>query len=157
VYIAAEYADEVKAAIHAYKFDYKRSAAKDLAFFMNEALPYLDDQTVFTYVPATGAHIRERGFDNMRQLAKELSKLQKRPLCTMLARTTSVTQKGADKKTRKQQLVGAFRADASKVKDKNILLVDDVVTTGATLEECTKLLYAAGAKGVMAVVIARTP
>jgi competence protein ComFC len=157
VYIAAEYADEAKAAIGAYKFDYKRSAAKDLAFFMNGVLPYLDEDTVITYVPATGAHIRERGFDNMRQLAKELSKLQHLPLLSALARTTHVTQKGADKKTRKKQLVGAFRVDSGKVLGKNILLVDDVVTTGATLEECTKLLYAAGAKRVTAVVIARTP
>jgi competence protein ComFC len=153
--MAAEYANEVKAAIHAYKFEYKRSAAKDLAFFMNEVLPIVSKDCVISYVPATGTHIRERGFDNMRLLAKELSKLQKRPLENYLLRVTSVTQKGADKKTRKKQLVGAFRA--TDINSKEVLLVDDVVTTGATLEECTKLLYAAGAKSVVAVVIARTP
>jgi ComF family protein len=155
VYIAAEYSNEIKAAIHAYKFDYKRSAAKDLAFFMNEPLPYLDEDTIITYVPAVGAHIRERGFDNMRLLAKEVATIQKRPVKRLLSRVTSVTQKGANKHTRKKQLVGAFRAE--NVTGMRILLIDDVVTTGATLEACTKLLYAAGAKNVTAAVIARTP
>lgn len=155
VYIASDYADEIKKVISAYKFEYKRSVAKDLAFYMNEIIPLLDDEVVITYVPATGGHIRERGFDNMRLLAREVSKLQKRTLCSTLTRVTSVTQKGSDKNTRKKQLVGAFRA--TNVQGKSILLVDDVVTTGATIEACTKLLIEAGAKHVVAAVIARTP
>lgn len=157
VYIDTDYQGAIKKLIKAYKFDYKRSAAKDIAYFLQLNIPYLDSDYVLTYVPATGSHIRERGFNHMQAVTKALAKMQKSKVTETLVRVTSVTQKGADRPTRKKQLANAFRPLASNVVGKKLLLVDDVVTTGATIEATVKLLYKAGAQEVRVAVVARTP
>jgi ComF family protein len=157
IYIAGEYAGVIKELIKAYKFDYKRAAAKDASFYLYNTLPYIGNDVVVSYVPATGAHIRQRGFHHTRRIAKEVSRLLSLDCIDTLFRETTVTQKGADRNTRKQQLSGAFRALPATANGKNILLIDDVITTGATIEACAKVLYRAGANEVRVAVVARTP
>lgn len=157
VYIAAEYSDAAKLAIKAYKFDYKRSAAKDLAFLLAGVLPYFGDEWVVSYVPATGGHVRERGFHHTRLIARHVAKAQGCAMKETLLRVTTTSQKGADRQTRKAQLKGAFSPIPEAVKNKKILLIDDVITTGATIEACTKELLLAGATDVQVAAIARTP
>lgn len=60
-----------------------------------------------------------------------------------------------DGKAREKNLVGAYRA-AAEVRGQNVLLVDDIVTTGSTLKECARALYAAGARKVWAACAAST-
>ena len=156
VHIVGEYSDVLKALIHAYKFDYRRAACKDIAFLLDAVVPYFNDVTI-SYVPATGAHIRERGFNHIRNISKKFAAMRKLSHAETLARASAATQKGADKVTRKKQLKGAFRALPGKVVDKDILLIDDVITTGATIEECSRQLYKAGARSVNVAVVARTP
>lgn len=76
VYIVGEYTDVLKALIHAYKFDYRRAAAKDIAFILDTAVPYINDVTI-SYVPATGAHVRVRGFNHIRNISKNFANLRK--------------------------------------------------------------------------------
>ena len=157
IFITGEYDGVIKDLIKAYKFGYKRSAAKDIAFLMHSTMPYVGNDYIVTYVPTTGSHVRERGFNHTERIAKELARLYSLACIELLTRETNVSQKGADRATRKQQLRGAFRVLPDVVIGKNILLIDDVITTGATIEECSKVLYKAGANTVLVAVIARTP
>ena len=157
VYIHSDYEDVTKLAIKAYKFDGKRAGVKDIATAMQTILPYYQEPPLITYVPTLGSHIRERGFDHTQLLAKQLGKITRFPVAQTLIKLKSVSQKGANRVERKKQLKGAFMViNPEKVKDKNVLLLDDVITTGATIEECAAILYTAGALSVDVVAFART-
>jgi len=67
------------------------------------------------------------------------------------------TQAGLTRPQRRENVRGAFEAEAAAVKDRQILLIDDVMTTGATLDSCAAALRSAGAKRVLALSVARTP
>jgi len=154
--MASDYNDAIKDTITAYKFDYKRSASRDLAFYMHNALPYFDD-VVVSYVPTASAHIRMRGFNHSKLLAMEFAKLRQLPCIATLRRTGNISQKGSSRDVRKKQLQGCIAPLSAYSTGKKILLIDDVITTGATIEECTRVLYKAGATQVAVAVVARTP
>ena len=158
IYVALCYEGVAKKLMHVYKFDCKRAAAKDIAFVMDLWLPYIDSISTLTWVPTLPRHVRQRGFDHAKLLAKEFGKLRNiKPVAT-LDRITTTSQIGANRAQRKAQLKNAFDIrGAAKINSKNIVLIDDVVTTGATIEACTKALYAAGAASVSVVAFARTP
>ena len=68
----------------------------------------------------------------------------------------AASQVGKTRDERKKQIVGAFVIhDAQAVRDKTVLLIDDVLTTGATACECARVLYAAGAMRVLAITACR--
>lgn len=158
VYIHSEYKDFTKELLQAYKFKYKRAAAKDIARLMDATLPYFVDPPLITFVPTIGKNVRERGFDHAKLIAGELAKMRGWHYAPLLRKTKHVRQIGAKRDVRKKQLKDALAAqNVTLIKDAQILLVDDVVTTGATLEVCAATLVDAGASGVSAVVLARTP
>ena len=140
------------------KFEQKRSAAKDIAQMINEALPYFADEPLLTYVPTAPSRRRERGFDQAQLIAKELAKLRGWHLVTLLKRQAKVRQLGSKRNVRRVQLKNAFMPINKKlIKTKHVLLIDDVVTTGATIETCAKILLKAGAFEVNCAVFAYTP
>lgn len=106
--------------------------------------------SVLTWVPARRADIRRRGYDHAAVLAQGLGRtlgLEARPL---LRRTGSAQdQAGLTAAQRRGNLERVFTAE--KTMD-SVVLVDDVITTGATLGACAKALLTAGAQGVEAVV-----
>jgi ComF family protein len=155
LYIFAEYNDTKKRAIRALKFGAKRQMAAPIARQIADMLPVLSQDTVITNVPTASTRVRQRGFDHTKHIAKEVAKLTKLPYHSLLVRTNSNRQVGASREQRTKQVVGAYRAiSLEKIVGKNILLVDDVVTTGATLSESVKVLKAAGAKRVDCAVFA---
>jgi ComF family protein len=156
VWVYAEYKDLLKRLIYGYKFEYKRDTAPVFGQIIDEALPYFAEPPYVTFVPTADSHRRERGFDHAELIAKELAQLRGWRYGRTLVRTRTARQLGASRADRKMQIKGAFRPTGS-VTDKHILLIDDVLTTGATIEECTRILKAAGARAVDAVVAARTP
>ena len=157
VYVALSYDGLAKKLMHAYKFDCKRAAAKDIAFVMDLWLPYLDPNSIFTWVPTLPKHVRQRGFDHTKLLAKEFGKLRYfQPIAT-IDRIGSTSQVGASKTQRKAQLKNAFVSrDKISIRQKDVVLIDDVVTTGATIEACSKALYDADAASVSVVAFCRT-
>lgn len=129
-----------------------------MARYMDALLPYYAEPPVLVFVPTVPSHIRERGFDHAALLTKELARLRGWHYVPLLARQSNGQQHGATKVARQVQVKGAFRVRSDEpIKGKHVLLVDDVTTTGATLTECAKVLKAAGANRVDAVVFARTP
>jgi ComF family protein len=158
VYMAYEYKDLAKELIMAYKFEQAREAAYIIAAHLDELLPYYADPPLISYAPTTSMHIRDRGFDHAKLIAKELARLRGYNYATLLVRTSKIQQIGATRQERMTQLKNALRLTNTKIaNNRHVLLVDDVVTTGATLEACTGLLLKSGVSQVDAVVFARTP
>ena len=122
---------------------------------MHEALPYFAADILIVPVPTATSRVRSRGYDHAKLLAKELAGAAQLKHESLLLRLCQTRQAGAKRQTRIQQLEGAFGLKKQDIKGKHVLLVDDVVTTGATLEEAAKVLKQAGAKTIDAVVFAQ--
>lgn len=158
VWTYAAYADEVRQIITRYKFEQHRDLAPILACFIDGMLPYFAEPPLVSYVPTASSHRRERGFDHAQLLAKELCKLRGWRYEPLLRRISQKRQLGANRQERKRQLADAFMLhDSNNIQGQHVLLIDDVVTTGATLQACSRLLRKEGAKQVDAATFARTP
>lgn len=118
----------------------------------------VDHFDVLTWVPVSRARRRQRGFDQCELLAKSVaSELGVTPVRLLRKIRNTPPQSGiSSPDARKANVLGAFKMlpDAD-VRGKVILLLDDVYTTGATTEECARVLLSAGAKEVHCAAIAR--
>jgi ComF family protein len=109
-------------------------------------------------VPLHPKKKRQRGFNQAQVIAKCLAELMGIELVEkQLAKTRNVPpQTSLELEDRKKNVLGVFRVEnGDKVKEKVVLLVDDVYTTGATIRECSRALRGAGVKEVRAVTLAR--
>lgn len=152
---ATIYRGEARTLIWRLKSTGARSAAVTMARSMADLV--LDSQGyILVPLPTATGRIRRRGFDHSRLLTRELSRLTGLARADCLVRRGQTHQVGADKALRISQLAGAYRINNAKlVRGADIMLVDDVMTTGASLETAARLLKAAGAARVEAVVFAR--
>lgn len=155
-WVAGERDEVLGQLIDAFKFERCRSAYKDLAQVLLETLPILPKDTIITWVPTVRAHVRERGYDHARLIAAELAKRRSLPCQTLLRRQTNDRQRGAGRKDRFKQAERAFAVRSGDM-PKSVLLVDDVVTTGATLHFAAKSLKEAGAEEIFVAAIAKQP
>jgi ComF family protein len=124
----------------------------------NNRIQGILQDSILTPVPISKDKRRIRNFNQAEEIAKELSCKLKIPLrCDILLKTKSTPQQvGLPSCERKENIKNAFGIlNAKKMTSKKILLVDDVFTTGATMEECAKTLKRACACEVYAVVAAR--
>lgn len=109
-------------------------------------------------VPLTARRLRARGYNQALLLARRAAKTWGLPVVPdALQRADGTPQVGLDAKTRLANVRGAFSVHAKRrhhVRDRRILLIDDVMTTGATLDACARTLRRAGAADVQALVLA---
>jgi competence protein ComFC len=113
--------------------------------------------TAISAIPLHSLKLRARGYNQAELLAKELGKKLHLPYQELLIRTKQTpSQVGLKKEDRKTNIIGAFLSRSNQ-KDTgcNILLVDDVLTTGATVSEAAKVLKKSGVKSVYGVTLAR--
>jgi ComF family protein len=151
-----EYEGYAKDAIWELKFGGSQAAAKDMAQAMAALGPNITPQTIITHVPTSTGHIRARGYDQARLLARAIAKQTPGMYVSCLARSGQHRQVGASRKQRFEQLTDALRPAAGiDFTGTNILLVDDVLTSGATLEAAARVLKQAGVARVDAIVFAR--
>jgi ComF family protein len=131
-----------------------KAATQTMAKLM---LPLIDPKTTLIVpAPTASSRVRERGYDQSRLLARHLSRLSGVPWADCLVRSGQAHQVGSDKDHRLQQLQTAFRVQNSSLfYGGTILLVDDVITTGATIEAAARILHRAGASKVEALAFAR--
>lgn len=138
------------------KFSGARAVARPMASCLAESLGTRGRDYLIVPVPTATARARARGFDQAKLLARELSWQTGLPYADCLARSGRSRQLGTSRQQRFSQLDGVFRVTASaRVKDADILLVDDVLTTGATLEAAAETLKGQGAGRISAAVFAR--
>jgi ComF family protein len=111
-------------------------------------------------VPVHAERARRRGYDQAVLLTVEISRRLSMPWLPALERTRNTSpQFDLGRRARRANVAGAFAVrgprEAAAVRDRWVVLVDDVVTTGSTLTSCAEALYAAGAATVSAVTVAR--
>ncbi len=151
------YAGLTKLLIKEFKFNGKRGAARDIAREMRRRV-VLPEGALLVPIPTSTGRIRERGYDHIKVLTAELARTTECVHLPLLARISQKRQLGAGRSARFAQIEGAFRVvgNPKHISGAHIILIDDVVTTGATLEEAARTLLAAGARRVDALVFAQT-
>jgi ComF family protein len=136
---------------------------KELAFLIISHFLLLDKKPDFSNfvlvpVPLSKKKLRWRGFNQAEEIAKELANFLKIPLISDCLIKTKETKDQVElsEKERKENVKGAFYIkNKEKIAGKNVLLVDDVFTTGATMEEAAKVLNEAGSEKIVGVVVAK--
>jgi len=148
------YEGPLEEAVKALKFSKIKRLSRPLGRLV-ASLP-LPEADAIAAVPLSKKGLLQRGFNQSLLLGKELSKNSGLPLFpnALIKIKETMPQALLSRKERLTNLKGAFRAEGE-ASGKTFLLVDDVMTTGATLAECSKALLKAGAKEVYAVALAR--
>jgi len=155
VHCAAEYQGVMRDAIHQMKFRKKRKLAEPLGVLMVKYISRspalaMEEVDCLVPVPLHRRRLRERGFNQAELLGKVVSRYYEKPVVNALVRVKDTrAQFALPRAERLTNIKGAFRvADYRAVEKKNVLLVDDIYTTGATLSECGRMLKAAGASRI---------
>ena len=148
----------LREAIHRFKYNYIRELTvplgEMLVAFWERASLVAD---LIVPVPLHARRVRERGYNQAALLAQCLGDATGMPvICDGLRRNRhTVSQSGLSAEERRRNVEGAFSCVGSRVERMRVLLVDDVCTTGATLEACSVALRAGGARTVWALTVAR--
>jgi len=149
----------MRQAIHQLKYRNLRTLAAPLARLLNDYLitsPVPGE--VLVPVPLHRKRLRERGYNQSSLLARELSKLTSLPVvdnCLIRQRHAPPQTRTSTVDERQSNVVDAFACGDQRLRDKQVLLIDDVSTSGATLDACAAALKAAGATSVWGLVLAR--
>ncbi len=155
-----EYREPFQRVLHAFKYGGIRSLAYPLALELRDVLSRCSDPPdILVPVPLHPARLRERGYNQSRLLATELGHACGVPVLSYghfrRIRYTS-SQARLDRQHRLQNLSHAFRVIHSRdLWNRRVALVDDVLTTGSTLDECAKTLFRAGVRSVCTCTVAR--
>jgi ComF family protein len=165
----ATYDGRLRGAIHALKYNRIHSAAQRLGLFLAEAIaqivPAGTTELLVIPVPLHRSKYKDRGFNQARVLAKcAIDVLRKShpglhltlaPATLMRLRPTE-SQAGLTPRQRRRNVRGAFKvSDPSLVRGKSILIIDDILTTGATARAASQSLVRAGAATVFVATLAR--
>ncbi len=139
-------------AVHALKYRGHGAAARPMGALMAaHARAAGLDADVVTAVPLVGRRRRVRGYNQSESLAREIARELRLPFdgrAVRRVRASPPQARAATPDERRRNVEGAFRADASRVAGRRALLIDDVATTGATLDACARALKDAGAREV---------
>ncbi len=140
------YEGAARSAVHRLKFSGWRTVAEALARAMASVAEYRADAVC--WVPLSRSRLSERGYDQARALAVEVGRRLGFPVRSLLARVSETEPQarrtGAD---RRLAMRGVFRV-VGRLPPSSVLLVDDVLTTGATAAACARALIDAGAREV---------
>jgi len=163
-----EYEGTIKKAIHLLKFKGLQSIASDLIFLAGEKIyenPYqyglfakflFRPETIITFVPMRKKREKQRGYNQAKIIAERLAKLSKKETRPLLEKSQPTKpQTELNGKERIENIKNSFYFSGNYIPEK-VVLIDDVVTTGSTLNECTKTLKKAGVREVWGFSLAKT-
>lgn len=151
----------VRRAIINYKFHHATAYAKSLAEMMESCIRvHLEGRfDCVVWVPISAKRMRKRGYDQAHLLAEHIADSFDIPLVAALRKirdNPSQTSKRSEA-ARRANVIGVYEVqNHEEIIRKRILLVDDVLTTGATISECARMLKTAGAESVYVVTVAKT-
>ena len=158
VHIAANYQDMVlKKALWMLKYQGVKQLAKPLAELIRERIwkKLETENWLVVPVPLSKKKLRRRGYNQAEMIARELSYNVRADIMFKKFHTKSQVEV-KDKEERLANIVGSFEVRSPRaIRGEKIILIDDVLTTGATMREAKKVLKQAGAKKVAGVVVAR--
>ena len=139
-----------------YKKDFQ--AGEILASFLEEKIKKYKDEYYLTYIPIDKKRLKERGFNQCEYIAKELSiNIGIKTINTLKKIRETKVQKTLKREERIENFKDAFEIiDEKKVKGKKFILLDDVITTGATLKEGVKVLKKHGAIEIKILTLAKS-
>jgi len=149
----------VRQVIHHLKYKNLRTAAEpaaELLWFYLADNPISGE--VLTPVPLHRKRLRERGYNQSELLARELGKISDLPVvtdCLIRRQYASPQARAASAGERHKNVAGAFSCRNCSLKNKKVILMDDVATSGATLDACAAALKDAGAASVWGLTLAR--
>lgn len=154
--VAAVYEGLPKELVQLLKFSRAAAAAEVAAAAIAQVLPAeIAGGAVISHIPTAPARVRERGYDQAALIAKSLARQIGQPYSPLLLRMGAHRQLGQNREARLKQMEGAFRPiKVGRYRDKRVLLVDDVFTTGATCESAARTLRQAGFSRVSVAVFA---
>ncbi|MBE6969505.1 MAG: ComF family protein [Ruminococcaceae bacterium] len=156
---ALHYEEHVRESVHRYKFAGRSYYAPLYGTLMAMAAgeQLTENFDTLSYVPLSKKRLRKRGYDQARLLAEELGKHFSMEVETLLVKVRDVPAQSTMKTAaeRRANISGCYAvAEGVKVEGKRVLLVDDVLTTGATLSEAARMLRLHGAAAVYGAVLA---
>ena len=150
-----EYDGALRAIVHALKYEGRRSLARPLATLMRRrGADVISCADVAVPVPLHFSRLRERGFNQAADLARHLG-LPVVPALRRVRATATQTSLPAAQRHRNVRQAFAVTRRVHALHDRRVILVDDVCTTGATLEACARVLKEAGVAHVLALTAAR--
>jgi competence protein ComFC len=151
------YENELRGLIHLFKYGRISSLSKPLGRLLSRALPREHSFDVIVPMPLYWRKRWERGFNQAELLAVELGRRTNVPVRNALRRVrNTASQAGLTSAKRRENVSGAFQSKRrSSVDGQSILLIDDVMTTGATAASCARALKRGGAKQVTLLTLAR--
>jgi len=168
---AAPYKDKiVRACLHYLKYQYVKDLAQELADLIITYFNLLNNSPILAQksgqglaivsVPLHKARMKERGFNQSEEIARSLSEKLGIPLIekALVKTKKTLSQMDLNREQRLQNVSGVFAINPKNrnaIEGKKIILVDDVYTTGATMQECAKILKQNLATEVWGVVVAR--
>jgi len=153
------YRDAVRDAVIALKFHGKTSGVPLFGQWMADCVRahLADDFDLVTWVPISRKRLRSRGYDQAKLLARALANQLQVPLAsTLVKRVDNPAQSGIDDPQQRADNVRGVYAASETCAGKRILLIDDVITTGSTLESAATALRNAGAVSVVCCTLACT-
>lgn len=137
------------------KFSGAQAAAREMAHLMSHLLP-TGETIVIVPIPTATTRVRTRGYDQAVLLARAVARQTGKRYCPALRRLGQHHQVGATRVQRVTQLQEAYRCiRPTAIESAHVILIDDVSTTGATLEAAATIMKAAGAKRVSALTFAQ--
>lgn len=147
-----------KKAVGKFKFKNRGGYAKQLSFVIVQSILESfnpNDFDIITCVPMHKKRLRQRGYNQAELLAVECSEIMKIPYKDTLEKyKENLEQHSIKASERADNVRGVYRIiDKSLVKGKNILIIDDIITTGNTLGECARILMKSGCKSVSCAVV----
>lgn len=158
--IAANYNSKpVKEIIHNLKYCGLTDLANMCGELVKDSLSRIEiyGDYLITYVPLHWKKERKRGYNQSKLIAQYVAKELNIPFCDLLEKTVDTkNQVGLKKVDRLTNIVGAFKIlNKNLVNGKKVIIIDDVITTGSTLNECAKILKENGAKKIIVAVVAK--
>jgi ComF family protein len=153
------YQGEIRQALHRFKYYGKRSLAGPLGLLLCSKLSrmhWIYSVELLVPVPLYRQRLLKRGYNQAALLAEVVGKKLDLPVREVLERVKDTqSQTGLNRRQRKGNLEGAFRCCREFRKGSHVLLIDDVFTSGATVQEAARVLKKAGAARVSVAVLAR--
>lgn len=155
VWMLTTYKGLPKKLIYSMKLHASRQAATIIAQELDARLPFFSANHIVTYIPTAPKRVRERGFDHAYLIAKEFASLRGLPMQTLLGRKNTAKQATASRAERLELVKNTYFVTAP-LPQSPLLVIDDIVTTGATLTEAARTLRRAGAKTIDGLIFAQT-